>query len=134
MDGTFKVIKAPFTQLWTIHAFVRGGLCNKQIPLLFCIMSRRRTEDYVAIMRHIQMELGSMEVRHMVSDFEKALWLAVRQLNLNVTMSGVHFTQAIWRKIQSIGEGQSYISDHGTFMVRDIVTESELIMGIFFSL
>ena len=42
VDGTFKIVKAPFTQLWSIHAFVRHGTVAKQIPLVFILMSARR--------------------------------------------------------------------------------------------
>lgn len=34
IDGTFKVVKHPFTQLLTVHSFVRSGECTKQV--LFC--------------------------------------------------------------------------------------------------
>ena len=39
IDGTFKLIKHPFTQLLSIHAFVRQGEDSKQVSLLFCLMS-----------------------------------------------------------------------------------------------
>lgn len=49
MDGTFKVVKDPFTQLFSIHAFVRQGECIKSVPLAFAVMSRRKTDDYVKV-------------------------------------------------------------------------------------
>ena len=46
VDGTFKVVKAPFTQLFTIHSFVRSGECTKQVHLAFILMSGKRKRDY----------------------------------------------------------------------------------------
>jgi hypothetical protein len=32
MDGTFKVTKAPFMQLFTINCFISSGAATKQVP------------------------------------------------------------------------------------------------------
>lgn len=39
MDGTFRVVKDPFQQLFSTHAFVRSDDNMKQIPLVFVFMS-----------------------------------------------------------------------------------------------
>ena len=46
VDGTFKVVKEPFTQLFTIHSLVRSRECGKQVPLAFVLMSGKRKWDY----------------------------------------------------------------------------------------
>ena len=39
LDGTFYVVKSPFTQLFSIHAVVRQEQVTKQVPLVFVLMS-----------------------------------------------------------------------------------------------
>ena len=61
VDGTFKVAKAPFAQLFTIHSFVRSGECTKQVPLALILMSGKRKRDYRKILRVIKGLNGKLE-------------------------------------------------------------------------
>ena len=47
LDGTFKVVKKPFVQLFSIQAFLREDEAMKQVPLVFILMSRRKTKRYI---------------------------------------------------------------------------------------
>ena len=49
IDGTFKFVKPPFIQLFSIHAFVKSNDEIIQLSLAFCLMSRRQVADYKAI-------------------------------------------------------------------------------------
>ena len=54
MDGTFKVIKAPFTQLYSVQAFVKQNGDIKQVPLVFILMSGKRKRDYRRVLKAVQ--------------------------------------------------------------------------------
>lgn len=49
VDGTFYVVKPPFYQLFTVHAFVKSDGNVKQLPLAFVLMSGKKTKDYLAV-------------------------------------------------------------------------------------
>jgi hypothetical protein len=53
MDGTFKLVKKPFTQMFSIHAFVKGDdETAKQVPLV--LMSGKGRKDYVAVFNNLK--------------------------------------------------------------------------------
>lgn len=70
MDGTFKLVRKPFYQLSTIHAFVKKGDDVKQVPLVYVLMSRRSKPDYVAVLNSIRNLLEQPLVEWLMLDFE----------------------------------------------------------------
>lgn len=119
VDGTFKIIKEPFVQLWSIHAFIEKDDNSKQVPLVYIFMSRRKTEDYVAIFRHLNQILLNVEVECMVMDFEAALWKAIRLEYPHIERRGCcfHWARAVWKKIKEYGLQSAYHKDVAVHML-----------------
>ncbi|KAK3731012.1 hypothetical protein QZH41_018758, partial [Actinostola sp. cb2023] len=87
IDGTFKLVRHPFSQLLSINAFVRH-VDHQMIP-----------GEYLA-------------VEKVVVDFEKAMWSALKATLPDANLMGCvfHWTQAVWRKVQELG----FAEDDGT--------------------
>ena len=118
VDGTFKVVRAPFTQLASIHAFIKKDGQLKQIPLCFIYMSRRKTKDYCVVLRKvIEVLPRPPAVSQVVSDFERAFWKATAKVLPWVKQRGCafHWGQAIWRQIQQRGLATAYMTQHGVY-------------------
>ena len=102
MDGTFKLCKAPFTQLLTVNAFVRCEDHAKQVPLVFALMSGKNKKDYRAVIREIIKNIpGQPSVKKVTVDFERAIWSAFQKVLPEVRIMGCAFywSQALWRKV-----------------------------------
>lgn len=113
-DATFRVVKSPFTQLFSVHAFVKGADEQvKQLPLAFALMSRRRKRDYKKVLWTIKQSLPGIKLKTIVLDFEAATWRAVRSVfGEEVTIKGCcfHWRQAVWRKADSLGLRMPYMT------------------------
>lgn len=117
VDGTFKLCKAPFTQLLTVNAFVRREDHAKQVPLVFALMSGKKKKDYRAVIREIIKNIpGQPSVKKVTVDFERAIWSAFQKVLPEVRIMGCafHWSQALWRKVQELGLQQGYRNDRGT--------------------
>lgn len=99
LDGTFRLVKKPMMQLWTIHGFLKVWNSRKkrheikQVPLLYVLMSRRTAADYEAVLLHIREKIFQDEfsLEEVVCDFEKAVWRTVQvmlfRFNLSVVLA-----------------------------------------------
>ena len=82
IDGTFRVVSLPFTQLLTVNAFITKGAASKQVPLAICLMSGRSTDDYKEVFRTIKQLLPSPpQVTDLMMDFEFAVWVALKEVS-----------------------------------------------------
>lgn len=126
MDGTFKLCREPFTQVFGISAFERKDDCMKSVPLLFVLMSRRKKRDYKRVLQEILHILPpTLKVARAMLDFEKALWSAMRAVLPNVRLTGCmfHWKQAVFRKIQELGLQPVYMQrGEGQDFLRDVIS------------
>jgi len=70
LDGTFQVVNKSFTQLYSVHTFVRAEECMKQVPLVFVLTSGKKTVDYKRVFQSIvdeikENEMGPLSVKTM---------------------------------------------------------------------
>ena len=83
-DVTFKVVHKPFTQLFSVHVFVKSGESVKQIPLIFAIMSGKCKQDYTEVFKAIDALLPTRNVQTLTYltylDFEAAMWQAAAEV------------------------------------------------------
>ena len=116
VDGTFKIIREPFKQLFSIHVFVKEGDCMKQVSVAFVFMSRRSKKDYKAVFKALLDLVPTCEVKTMVADFEAASWNAIREVIPNIEVKGClfHFTQAVYRKIGYVKLANEYSKEGET--------------------
>ena len=101
IDGTFRVVRAPFTQLLSIHAFIKDGDVAKQLPLVYVLMSGKRKNDYKAVLQVMLDTLDAARVREIMLDFEEAAWRALHEVIPEATLKGCvfHWGQAAKSRI-----------------------------------
>ena len=118
MDGTFRVVKQPFMQLFSFHGFLLDDEDQevKQVPLAFALMSRRRKSDYVAVfnaVKELAPNLANKDM-DMVTDFEAAIWTAAEEVFPDASMHGCsfHWCQAVMRAVGEKSLAQAYRTNH----------------------
>lgn len=113
VDGTFSACPSLFYQLFTFHFLI--GNCN--FPALFCLLSDKKASTYIELLRVI-IKLASdhsliFEPNHVYCDFELAIFRAFSTVFTNIRIHGCyfHYSQSIYRNIQSIGLEILYKTD-----------------------
>lgn len=108
-DGTFKVCPPQFSQFYTIH-----GVFNQSIlPLIYAFLPGKMQCDYRRLFHYIS-GLHTFNPETIMVDFEAAAINSLHEYFPNTRIRGCfyHFSQCLWRKIQSCAEVLSrYIND-----------------------
>ena len=112
MDATFLVVKAPFTQLFSVHFFLQQDGETKQVPLASILMSGKCAVDLGVLTALIDRSVEEVDL-----DYEAAMWKVVRQVIPDATIKGCafHWGQAVWRNAQELGLQVTYKEDKGIF-------------------
>ncbi|KAK2145317.1 hypothetical protein LSH36_688g01104 [Paralvinella palmiformis] len=70
-----KLIRKPFKEMFSVHAFLRHEDSTKQVPFVSNIMSCRSKQDYIVIFHGIS---SPPQIRLVVLDNEEAIWRTIR--------------------------------------------------------
>lgn len=105
MDGTFKVTPRQFTQIYSLHTFVYDTM----VCCVYFLLPSKDQPTYINMFQLLQKHTGIVATRFQV-DFEKATMQAIKHLFQHAQISGCffHFTQCIWRKVQTLGLSSEY--------------------------
>ncbi|XP_039299916.1 uncharacterized protein LOC120355520 isoform X2 [Nilaparvata lugens] len=103
LDGTFKCRpKDPkFCQLYVIMASAYG----RSFPIVWALMKTRTVAAYNVLFSAVKTHIPGVMPTHIMSDYEKALWTAVKQNFPEARHLGCwfHFAQAIERNAKKMG-------------------------------
>ena len=77
IDATFRAVGLLFTQLWSVYALQKHEQSVKQVPLVFCLMSGKSTQEYKAVLKVVLQELPAPFVHTIHLEFESAMWRAI---------------------------------------------------------
>ena len=110
-DGTFKTAPPLFNQLYSIHSIVNGNV----LPLVYTLMANKTEKCYNKLFSELKALGPTLSPRTIMTDFECAAINAFRAVFPDSDQQGCffHFSQCLFRSIQSNGLQQLYESDAG---------------------
>ncbi|XP_072400820.1 uncharacterized protein [Diabrotica undecimpunctata] len=108
-DGTFNSAPPLFSQIYTIH----GVRYSNVIPTVFALLTNKTQETYTRVFQQLKVLNPALRPLTIMMDFEKAAMNAAQTEFPNVRIRGCffHFSQCMWRHIQSAGLQRRYIEN-----------------------
>ena len=100
-DGTFDVVPAQFTQLYTVHGLKNG----RNIVGCYGLLSNKTRQTYVDFFTQVQALTGGAVPHSIMTDFEIGAINAFSDVYPNVNQFGCHFHlfQSIQRHVREQG-------------------------------
>ena len=110
-DGTFQVVPSLWKQQYTLHCVFRGY----NVPVLYFLLPGKSKAIYAWMLRMLQDLAGSEFHCPWLTDFEASMIGAHREVLPGSSSRGCffHLTQAIHRKVDSMGYRERYTTDLG---------------------
>ena len=108
VDETFCYFPSLYCQLFTINGFING----QQFPLVYYFLPAKSRADYNRFFTIVKEEMQNLGlIFQPTSDFELALLQALELQFPNTQTLGClfHFSQCLWRKVQSLGLARKLI-------------------------
>lgn len=108
-DGTFKTSPNLFFQVFTIHGVEK----NEVIPCVYALLPNKTEETYIRLLEEVKKLKPNLSPQTVMLDFEKASVNAFHSSFPSIEIRGCffHFSQSLWRKIQSAGLQTRYSED-----------------------
>ncbi|XP_072378071.1 uncharacterized protein [Diabrotica undecimpunctata] len=108
-DGTLNSAPPLFSQIYTIH----GVRYSNVIPTVFALLTNKTQETYTHVFQQLKVLNPALRPPTIMMDFERAAMNAAQTEFPNVRIRGCffHFSQYMWRHIQSAGLQRRYIEN-----------------------
>ncbi|CAK9292085.1 unnamed protein product [Gordionus sp. m RMFG-2023] len=111
MDGTFYSAHSLYYQLYVIHVLYHKVM----IPIVYALLPNKNKETYTKVLRVLIKYCGDNNIWLSPSlaqtDFENVAISALNDVFPTMAIKGCyfHFSQALWRKCQTLGLSASYM-------------------------
>jgi len=108
-DGTFSSSPPLFSQIYTIHG-MKFSTC---IPLVYALLPDKTQTTYTKFLTVLKVLNSSLKPTTLMIDFEQAVQKSASEVFPDCLLRGCffHFSQSIWRHIQSSSLQQRYTND-----------------------
>ena len=110
VDGTFQICQGLFYHIFSLHPFKNGT----QFPLVYCLLPGKSFTVYLRALKLIKQKSEDLGYKltpvEVLTDFELAIIQAVELTFPTTEVKGCffHFTQALNRKISTLGLQPAY--------------------------